>query len=204
MSRILIVDDHPVVCMAVTAMLEKEGHTIVGTADNGVDALYMTKELLPDLVILDIGIPKLQGLEVISRMTQAELPVRVLVLSSLEPSLFAMRSLEAGAAGFISKQSGLADLMGAVNAILSGYDCFPVINGRSLCKREDDDILQSLSDKEIIVLQYLASGFASKEIAEQMLISIKTVSTYKTRLLKKLRMKSLVDIVDFAKRNAVV
>ncbi|MCY1306148.1 putative transcriptional regulator [compost metagenome] len=94
--------------------------------------------------------------------------------------------------------------MGAVSAILSGYDCFPVINGRSLCKREDDDILQSLSDKEIIVLQYLASGFASKEIAEQMLISIKTVSTYKTRLLKKLRMKSLVDIVDFAKRNAVV
>ncbi|MCY1405916.1 Virulence factors putative positive transcription regulator BvgA [compost metagenome] len=204
MSRILIVDDHPVVCMAVTAMLQKEGHTIVGTADNGVDALYMTKELLPDLVVLDIGIPKLQGLEVISRLTQAELPVKVLVLSSLEPSLFAMRSLEAGAAGFISKQSGLADLIGAVNAILSGYDCFPVINGRSLCKREDDDILQSLSDKEIIVLQYLASGFSSKEIAEQMLISIKTVSTYKTRLLKKLRMKSLVDIVDFAKRNAVV
>ncbi|MNZ56129.1 Virulence factors putative positive transcription regulator BvgA [compost metagenome] len=204
MSRILIVDDHPVVCMAVTAMLAKEGHTIVGTADNGVDALYMTKELLPDLVVLDIGIPKLQGLEVISRLTQAELPVKVLVLSSLEPSLFAMRSLEAGAAGFISKQSGLADLIGAVNAILSGYDCFPVINGRSLCKREDDDILQSLSDKEIIVLQYLASGFSSKEIAEQMLISIKTVSTYKTRLLKKLRMKSLVDIVDFAKRNAVV
>ncbi|MNN51972.1 Virulence factors putative positive transcription regulator BvgA [compost metagenome] len=164
----------------------------------------MAKDLLPDLVVLDIGIPKLLGLEVISRLVQSGLSLKVLVLSSLDPSLFAMRSLEAGAAGFISKQSGLTDLVGAANAILSGYDCFPAINGRSICRREDEDVLQSLSDREIMVLQHLASGISSKEIAERMLVSIKTISTYKSRLRKKLRVKSLVDMVDFARRNGVV
>ncbi len=100
MSRILIVDDHPVIRMAMKMLLEAEGHQIVGDTDNGVDAISLGRELKPDLVILDIGIPRLDGLEVISRLMVLALPLKILVLTGQSASLFALRSMQAGAAGF--------------------------------------------------------------------------------------------------------
>lgn len=121
MSRILIVDDHPVIRMAMKMLLEAEGHQIVGDTDNGVDAISLGRELKPDLVILDIGIPRLDGLEVISRLMVLALPLKILVLTGQSASLFALRSMQAGAAGFVCKQGGLAELVTAVNAVASGY-----------------------------------------------------------------------------------
>ncbi len=117
MSRILIVDDHPVIRMAMKMLLEAEGHQIVGDTDNGVDAISLGRELKPDLVILDIGIPRLDGLEVISRLMVLALPLKILVLTGQSASLFALRSMQAGAAGFVCKQGGLAELVTAVNAV---------------------------------------------------------------------------------------
>ena len=125
MSRILIVDDHPVIRMAMKMLLEAEGHQIVGDTDNGVDAISLGRELKPDLVILDIGIPRLDGLEVISRLMVLALPLKILVLTGQSASLFALRSMQAGAAGFVCKQGGLAELVTAVNAVASGYSYFP-------------------------------------------------------------------------------
>lgn len=85
MSRILIVDDHPVIRMAMKMLLEAEGHQIVGDTDNGVDAISLGRELKPDLVILDIGIPRLDGLEVISRLMVLALPLKILVLTARAP-----------------------------------------------------------------------------------------------------------------------
>ncbi|KAB0759883.1 response regulator transcription factor, partial [Pseudomonas aeruginosa] len=96
MSRILIVDDHPVIRMAMKMLLEAEGHQIVGDTDNGVDAISLGRELKPDLVILDIGIPRLDGLEVISRLMVLALPLKILVLTGQSASLFALRSMQAG------------------------------------------------------------------------------------------------------------
>lgn len=207
MSRILIVDDHPVIRMAMKMLLEAEGHQIVGDTDNGVDAISLGRELKPDLVILDIGIPRLDGLEVISRLMVLALPLKILVLTGQSASLFALRSMQAGAAGFVCKQGGLAELVTAVNAVASGYSYFPSSAMRPVQQgaySDDAELLGRLSDREVSVLQYLSQGYSNKQISEQMFISNKTVSTYKARLLLKLNAGSLVDLIEFAKRNTLI
>ncbi len=207
MSRILIVDDHPVIRMAMKMLLEAEGHQIVGDTDNGVDAISLGRELKPDLVILAIGIPRLDGLEVISRLMVLALPLKILVLTGQSASLFALRSMQAGAAGFVCKQGGLAELVTAVNAVASGYSYFPSSAMRPVQQgaySDDVELLGRLSDREVSVLQYLSQGYSNKQISEQMFISNKTVSTYKARLLLKLNAGSLVDLIEFAKRNTLI
>lgn len=207
MSRILIVDDHPVIRMAMKMLLEAEWHQIVGDTDNGVDAISLGRELKPDLVILDIGIPRLDGLEVISRLMVLALPLKILVLTGQSASLFALRSMQAGAAGFVCKQGGLAELVTAVNAVASGYSYFPSSAMRPVQQgaySDDVELLGRLSDREVSVLQYLSQGYSNKQISEQMFISNKTVSTYKARLLLKLNAGSLVDLIEFAKRNTLI
>ncbi|HEJ1278362.1 TPA: response regulator transcription factor [Pseudomonas aeruginosa] len=207
MSRILIVDDHPVIRMAMKMLLEAEGHQIVGDTDNGVDAISLGRELKPDLVILDIGIPRLDGLEVISRLMVLALSLKILVLTGQSASLFALRSMQAGAAGFVCKQGGLAELVTAVNAVASGYSYFPSSAMRPVQQgaySDDVELLGRLSDREVSVLQYLSQGYSNKQISEQMFISNKTVSTYKARLLLKLNAGSLVDLIEFAKRNTLI
>ncbi|WP_055311651.1 response regulator transcription factor [Pseudomonas aeruginosa] len=207
MSRILIVDDHPVIRMAMKMLLEAEGHQIVGDTDNGVDAISLGRELKPDLVILDIGIPRLDGLEVISRLMVLALPLKILVLTGQSASLFALRSMQAGAAGVVCKQGGLAELVTAVNAVASGYSYFPSSAMRPVQQgaySDDVELLGRLSDREVSVLQYLSQGYSNKQISEQMFISNKTVSTYKARLLLKLNAGSLVDLIEFAKRNTLI
>lgn len=207
MNRILIVDDHPVIRMAMKMLLEAEGHQIVGDTDNGVDAISLGRELKPDLVILDIGIPRLDGLEVISRLMVLALPLKILVLTGQSASLFALRSMQAGAAGFVCKQGGLAELVTAVNAVASGYSYFPSSAMRPVQQgaySDDVELLGRLSDREVSVLQYLSQGYSNKQISEQMFISNKTVSTYKARLLLKLNAGSLVDLIEFAKRNTLI
>ncbi|WP_134584866.1 response regulator transcription factor [Pseudomonas aeruginosa] len=207
MSRILIVDDNPVIRMAMKMLLEAEGHQIVGDTDNGVDAISLGRELKPDLVILDIGIPRLDGLEVISRLMVLALPLKILVLTGQSASLFALRSMQAGAAGFVCKQGGLAELVTAVNAVASGYSYFPSSAMRPVQQgaySDDVELLGRLSDREVSVLQYLSQGYSNKQISEQMFISNKTVSTYKARLLLKLNAGSLVDLIEFAKRNTLI
>ncbi|WP_339511134.1 response regulator transcription factor [Pseudomonas sp. RL_15y_Pfl2_60] len=205
MRKILIVDDHPVIRLAVRVLLEQEGYEIVGEADNGVDALQLTKDKNPDVVILDIGIPRLDGLQVISRLKATGGLTRVLVLTSQPASTLANRCMQVGAAGFVSKDQDLAGLCSAVNAILSGYTYFPygIFGSTHDSEQPESQLLESLSDRELMVLQYLAKGMTNKQIADIMLLSNKTVSTYKTRLLQKLGATSLVELLEFAKRNNV-
>lgn len=207
MNTVLIVDDHPVIRLAVRLLLEKDGYSIVGETDNGVDALHLARELIPDLVVLDIGIPRLDGLEVIARLDALGLPLRVLVLTAQPGHLFALRCLQAGAAGFVCKQEDLGELLGAAKAVLAGYSYFPretlTTVRRSDALVDDRERVSSLSDREVMVLRQLASGLSNKQIGDSMLLSNKTISTYKTRLLQKLNATSLVELIEFAKRNGL-
>ena len=205
MSRILIVDDHPVIRMAMKMLLEAEGHQIVGDTDNGVDAISLGRELKPDLVILDIGIPRLDGLEVISRLMVLALPLKILVLTGQSASLFALRSMQAGAAGFVCKQGGLAELVTAVNAVASGYSYFPSSAMRPVQQgaySDDVELLGRLSDREVSVLQYLSQGYSNKQISEQMFISNKTVSTHKKNIQRKTGAGNLLELVAVFKELA--
>jgi two-component system response regulator EvgA len=206
MKTVLIVDDHPFICLAVRMLLELDGYSVVGEADNGVDAIQQAKVLQPDLVIVDIGIPKLDGLSVIMRLQLLNDTLKVLVLSSQPAGLFSTRCRQAGAAGYVCKSGDLGELSSAIQAIKSGYDYFPSLTASSVSHRDasgsEVERLNSLSDREITVLRLLALGHSNKQIGEDLALSNKTISCYKTRIMEKLRVRTLVDLAEIAKRNS--
>lgn len=208
MNSVFIIDDHPVIRMAIRMLLENENYEIVGETDNGVDAMQMVRECMPDLIILDISIPKLDGLEVLSRFNAMNLPAKILVLTAQAPSLFAIRCMQSGAAGYVCKQEDLTELVSSVKAVLSGYNYFPSQALATATPQVGDpnelERFKLVNDRELMVLQLFAQGRTNKEIAKGMFLSNKTVSTYKTRLMQKLKAKTLVELIEMAKRNALV
>ena len=208
MFKAMVVDDHPFIRSSVKVLLQQEGFDVVGEADNGADALQLVREHTPALVVLDITMPKLDGLEVISRIVNLGVPCKVLVLTSQSAQFYSMRCMKAGAAGFISKTNGLEELVKAIKAIMDGYTFFPNLATSSVRRSDvettDLELIQTLSDRELTILQQLAMGLSNKEIGDSMLLSNKTISTYKTRLIEKLNVKSVVYLADFAKRNNLI
>ncbi|MFT8231424.1 response regulator [Pseudomonas guariconensis] len=206
MHSVYIVDDHPVIRIAVRMLLENQNYKVVGESDNGVHAMQMVRETRPDLVILDIAIPKLDGLEILSRFQSMALPLKVLVLTAQCPALFAVRCMQSGAAGYVGKQEDLSELLSAIKAVLSGYNYFPsqAVNTSQIIPDHEIRLFRHVNDRELMVLQLFAQGKSNKEIAKGMFLSNKTVSTYKKRLMQKLQVQTLVDLIDVAKRNALV
>ncbi|MCY1361224.1 Virulence factors putative positive transcription regulator BvgA [compost metagenome] len=208
MNTVLLIDDQPMIRFATRVLLEREGFEIVGETESGVEGLSMARALKPDVIILDIAIPKLDGLEVIGRLRTQDPNAKLLVLTSLPAALYASRCVQAGATGYLSKQEQAISLVMATKSLLSGYSLFPssvhLPTSSEPGEKADIDLLDSLSDRELAVLQNLANGKNNKQIAEQLFISHKTVSTYKSRLMDKLKTRNLVDLIDFARRYALV
>jgi two-component system response regulator EvgA len=208
MSTAFIVDDHPVIRLAVRFLLEKEGYTVIGECDNGVDAMQIIRENPPDLIILDISIPRLDGLEVLARFQTMNIGPKILVLTAQTPALFTFRCMQSGAAGYVCKQEALGELSSAIKAVMSGYNYFPseALNAPDIddCGRNEIERFKAVNDRELMVLQLFAQGRSNKEIAKGMFLSNKTVSTYKKRLMQKLQVASLVELIEIAKRNALV
>ncbi|WP_060508093.1 response regulator transcription factor [Pseudomonas sp. NBRC 111124] len=206
MNTVFIVDDHPVIRLAVRMLLENQNYKVVGESDNGVDAMQLIRETQPELVILDISIPRLDGLEVLSRFQAMALPLKVLILTAQSPALFAVRCMHSGAAGYVCKQEDLSELLSAIKAVLAGYNYFPSQAIHSNHETADSDLrlFRLVNDRELMVLQLFAQGRSNQEIAKGMFLSNKTVSTYKKRLMQKLQVNSLVDLIEMAKRNALV
>lgn len=207
-NHILIVDDHPAVRMAVRHLLENEGCTVIGEATNGSDALRLTLELRPDTLVLDIGLPHLDGLAVIHHLDALHLPVKIIVLTAKESSHVAIRCMRAGAHGFVNKRQDLGDLINAIRAVNEGLGYFDqqVLPRTAILLLEDRQAaqLKSLSARELDILQKLAQGLSNKQIAERMSLSNKTISTFKVRLLVKLNAHSLVDLYEVASRNGLI
>ncbi|MGE7990893.1 response regulator [Pseudomonas sp. NPDC089554] len=208
MQKVLVVDDHPFIRASVCMQLRQDQLEVVAQADNGVDAVRLAREHCPDIVILDLLIPGLDGLEVIGRILGMERPAKVLVLTSQAAESYSLRCMKAGASGFVSKTDDLLALSKAVVAVLSGYTYFPEVALSSVNRRElEDDETQSiarLSDRELVILQQLARGMSNKAIGDAMLLSNKTISTYKARLIEKLKVASLIDLADIARRNGLI
>ena len=208
MYTALIADDHPFIRASVRFTLERAYCQVIGETDNGVDAVRLVRDREPDILVLDIGMPGLDGLEVIGRIRHMALRTRVVVLTSQSSEHFSLRCKKGGAKGFVSKLDDLSDLGKAVAAVMSGYTYFPDVGMSSVCALEDNlseaDCLALLTDREMLVLQQLARGLSNKAIGDGMLLSNKTISTYKQRLLNKLRACSLVDLADIARRHHLI
>ena len=167
MNSVFIVDDHPVIRLAVRMLLEHEGFKVVGETDNGVDAMQMVRECMPDLVILDISIPKLDGLEVLTRFNAMHTPPRILILTAQCPTLFGIRCMQSGASGYVCKQEELSELVSAIKAVLSGYNYFP---SEALNPTRGDEarcaeleLFKSVNDRELMVMQLFAQGRTNKK-----------------------------------------
>ena len=206
--KVLIADDHPLIRSAMKLLLESEGHDVVAEADNGADAVQLARKHNVDLIILDITMPGLDGLEVINRIRVSEVKSRILVVTSQSPLFYSQRCMKAGAAGFITKGQDLTELMRAIKIIMDGYTFFPFLAASSVrssdANMSDIEMIQNLSARELYILQQLARGLSNKKIAEDMILSSKTISTYKARLIEKLNIKSVVYLAEFAKRNDLI
>ncbi|MHA6578646.1 response regulator [Pseudomonas yamanorum] len=211
MFKALVVDDHPFIRSSVKMLLKQENFDVVAEADNGADAVRMARVHEPDLIVLDIAMPKLDGLEVITRICALGLKCKIIVLTSQSPQSYSIRCMKAGAAAYVSKTNDMDELINAINAInavMGGYTFFPNLTDSSVRRSDvettDLELIRSLSNRELTILQGLSQGLSNKEIGEAMLLSNKTVSTYKTRLIEKLKVKSVVYLADFAKRNNLI
>lgn len=188
-------------------LLKQDGHYILAEVDNGVDAISSARKHQPDIVVLDIGIPRLDGIEVIKRLKDLDASIKVIILSAQSTHHVMVRCLQAGADGFMSKLDELSLLRSAIVKIEKDQLYFPrdIIAGAKNAHSVDrEDLLSALSDREMSVLLQICQGHANKQIAESMLLSEKTVSTYKTRLMQKLNVTNMVDLISLAKRQELM
>jgi len=208
LASILIVDDHPAFRLVIkTHLLQLLGIQEVFEADNGHAAMDMARQYAPDLIVLDLDIPRINGLDVLSRLKTAHPGVRVLILSSHDATTFVSRAIRAGAQGFVSKAQDVREIMRSAEAVMSGYSVFPVVPSLNAASSahavQDADKLERLSDKELVILQMLVKGMSNKVIGDTLFISNKTVSSHKTRLMNKVGVRTLVELVDFARRCGI-
>lgn len=208
MYKVLVVDDHPFIRTALRTLVSEEGYEVVGETDNGVDAISQVRQLTPDLVLLDITMPRLDGIAVIERIRALEVNTRIIVLTSLSSEHYAARCISAGASGFISKTDELSVLAQAMKTVMKGYVYYPetvvAFSRKRALAVDEAQLIASLSNRELSVFQQLSRGMSNKDIAQNILLSSKTVSCYKARLLAKLNVKSVVDLANIARRNNLI
>ena len=207
MSTILVIDDHPAFRMVIKMQLmQLLGIEEVIEADNGQTAVEMARQHTPKLAILDLDIPRISGLDVIPRLKLVHPAIRVLVLSGHDPATFAPRAMRSGVHGFVGKSQEMKEIMRGVEAVLAGYTVFPVTAGGGGIAPpvgvagDEEERVRLLSDKELVILQMLSKGMSNKAIGDALFISNKTVSSHKTRIMQKLSAKSLVELIDLARR----
>ncbi|MDF0605929.1 response regulator transcription factor [Neisseriaceae bacterium TC5R-5] len=208
MKNVMLVDDHPAIRLAVRSVLEKSDRfNVTHECDNGQQALETIRLAQIDLMIIDLDLPRISGLELIQRARNTQSSIKLLVLSAQDEEVYATRAMQAGADGYVSKTRDLNAIVSAADAVLEGYSYFPhetLLALKTGAVKPISMQIATLSDRELSVLQHLAKGFSNKEIADLLYISNKTVSTYKTNILSKLGLSSVVELVDFARQNKLI
>lgn len=205
-NTLLIADDHPVVRSALRILFEQEGFERIFEATKGNEVISMIREHRPRVVLLDLVMPEMDGLDVLERIRDNDMQCQVVVFTSLSRVFYQERCMRAGAGAFVSKSSGMEDVLKALRAVSVGYTYFqslPTVALNSL-QRTEKEMIDKLSNRELTICLYLANGLSNKEIAEIMHLSHKTISTYKTRLTEKLNLQSKVHLRDFCKRNNLI
>ncbi|CAE6739440.1 response regulator transcription factor [Paraburkholderia domus] len=201
MKRIVIIDDHPMIRGTIASVLSSDPEVeLVGACGDGEDGLKMVLTENPDLVILDLDLPRLDGLSMIRRIRALNTKISIVVLSAKPEHVMAGYTRVAGANGYVGKGREISELITAVKSVLFGYDCFPADTANSA----QENGLNTLSAREVEVLQYLARGVSNRDIASRLFLSDKTVSTYKSRIQEKLGLSSLAALIEFASLHRLI
>jgi DNA-binding NarL/FixJ family response regulator len=208
--RVLLVDDHALMRAGLSALV-REMHDIevVGEAGDGAEALRVLEEVRPDVALVDISMPRLNGLEVVERASKHHPPVRIIVLSMHAFEEYVHRALRAGAAGYLLKNSGKAEVEQAIRAVARGRTWLsPAISKTvvsALARGEKPhERFEMLSARQREILQLIAEGNSTKQIAEQLALSAKTVETHRTELMDRLGIHGVAGLVRYAIRVGLV
>jgi two-component system, NarL family, response regulator NreC len=210
--RVLLADDHGIVRRGLRGLLETAGLTVVAEAADGLEAVRLCEEQHPDLLILDIGMPKLSGIEVAARAQKMPRPPGVIILSVHGDESYIMRALAAGARAYLLKSATDEDLLPAVRAVAAGKPFFsPGVTAvlvedyiRRLQQRGLTDSYHLLTDREKEVLQLLAEGRSNKEVASLLNLGLSTVETHRSNLMQKLNLHNTAEIVLYAVRKGLI
>jgi DNA-binding NarL/FixJ family response regulator len=207
-TRILLADDHAVVRQGFKMILEAQSDMeIVGEAGNGREAVELAEKLRPDVVVMDVAMPELNGIEAARRLVDTMPHAKVLALSMHKDSVYVREILRAGARGYLLKDSVAADLVAAVRAVASGQSWLsPAVSNAVLddYRRHVTNPIDLLTSREREVLQMLAEGKTNKEIAGVLNLSVYTVDAHRGRIMEKLNLHSINELVRFAVRNGLI
>jgi two-component system response regulator NreC len=210
--RVLLADDHGIVRRGLKSLLEEEGLSVVAEASDGLEAVRLTEEHEPDLLILDIGMPRLSGIEVAARAQKLARPPGIIILSMHSDESYIIRSLAAGARAYLLKDATDQDLIPAVRAVSAGKPFFsPAVTSvlvddyvRTLQQRGLTDTYLLLTDREKEVLHLLAEGRSNKEVAALLDLGLSTVETHRGNLMQKLNLHNTAEIVLYAVRKGLI
>jgi two-component system response regulator NreC len=211
--RVLVVDDHTIVRDGIRALLGLAGDIeVVGEAENGREALDRVRELVPDVVLMDVAMPTMDGLEATRRIHREFPQTKVLALTQYDDREYVFSVVEAGAQGFISKTAASAEVVSGIRAVHRGDSFLSPSVARLLVEhyregattRKSQDPYGQLTDREREILKLLAEGYTGQEIAEMLVISPKTVEGHKTNLMSKLDIHNRIDLVKYALRKGII
>jgi two-component system, NarL family, response regulator NreC len=211
--RVLLADDHSIVRRGMRALLETDPSVeVVAEASDGLEAVRLCEEHHPDVVILDVAMPKLNGIEVAARAQKMQPPPIAIMLSMHVDESYVMRSLYAGAKAYLLKDATDEDLLPAIRAVAAGKSFFsPAVTGllvedymRQLKERGLDDSYDLLTDREKEVLQLLAEGRSNKDVAALLDVGVSTIETHRANLMQKLNLHSTAEIVLYAVRKRLI
>lgn len=211
MLSVLLVDDHHVVRAGLRALLEATGRIeVVGEASGGEEAVKMARKLGPDIVIMDLAMPGMDGVQATRRITEMGLDTKVLVLTIHDEDEFLVPALNAGAAGFLSKTVADTDIVGAIETVARGHSYMTHRAAALLARRKKQAAssgrpgAEMLSSRELTAIQLYASGFSAKETGKEMFLAPKTVEGYLARAKGKLGLHTRRDIVRFALETGLI
>lgn len=212
--KVLLADDHTVVRQGLRVLLEAEPDiAVVGEASNGREAVQMTKKLLPDVVVMDIAMPCLNGLEATRQIAKEVPSAKLLVLSSHNDDEYVHQVTGAGATGYLLKQTAATDLIKAVREARRGNAFFSPVISKRLVERYREAVLSgtpvkkqnaTLTSREAEVLQLIAEGRANKQIAAELCISIKTVEKHRQQVMNKLNIHDIAGLTRYAISKGVI
>jgi DNA-binding NarL/FixJ family response regulator len=201
--RVLVVDDHELICEGLTVLLERNGVTVVGTAASGTEAVGTAQRLHPDIVIMDLMLPNMNGIDATKQISTQLPSTRILALSASHSSEHIYRVLRAGAHGYLVKNALSSELVPAIHTVHAGeYYLSPGIDSmilaNALSQFAHKTPMESLSDREREVLHWVVAGSTSAEIGLRMALSPKTIDTYRSRMMLKLGVDSRSALIRFA------
>jgi two-component system, NarL family, response regulator DegU len=217
MVKIVLADDHGIVRDGIKSTLRDEKNfKVIGEASNGLEAIEKVKSLSPDVIIIDINMPEMNGIEATAIISKKYPDTRALVLSMHDNEDYILKSIEAGAAGYLLKDTNKEEFVKAINAVAKGEKYFSTSISNILAtgylhrikkegvKSADDDSENALTRREKGILKLIVQGSSNREIADSLSISIRTIEVHRSNMMKKLKVKNAVELVKYAMENNLV